>query len=150
VNPVQAQLADAYMKTRIMTASPEQLQLMLYDGAIRFATEAKTHMAEGRTEQCHHQLLRAQKIVMELIHGLRPDVNADLCNKMSSLYNFVYRKLVDANVRKEADCIDDATQVLAIIRDGWGELIAGLNTTKTVLDEAQGPAPATGTFSIVG
>ena len=147
---MNAQPANAYLRTKIMTASPEQLQLMLYDGAIRFATAAKEHMTAGRSEECHNLLLRAQKIVLEMISSLRPEVDEELCNKMSSLYNFVYRKLVDANVRKDPECVEDALVVLRIQRDTWKDLLARLQSERHPTGPAPDPAPQSSTFSITG
>jgi flagellar protein FliS len=115
--------SDAYLRTQILTAPPEKLQLMLYEGAIRFATQAKARIEEKNYEASYELLLRAQSVVLELMCGLRPEQNAELCGRLSAVYAFVYRRLVEANVTHEAAKIDDAVSVLDVQRGIWVELI---------------------------
>jgi flagellar protein FliS len=114
---------DNYLKTQILTAPPEKLQLMLYEGAIRFAGQAREKLAESDYEASYELLVRAQNIVLELICGLRPEHNPSLCNKMAAVYSFIYRRLVEANVHHDAAAIGDAVEVLSIQRDIWVELL---------------------------
>jgi len=58
-----------------------------------------------------------------MLNGLRPDANPDLCEKMASLYNFVYRRLVDATVNKDAKALDDALRILEYQRKTWAMLM---------------------------
>ena len=147
------QSADAYLRTQVMTAPPERLQMMLYDGAIRFAELGKQAMVDGDIEATHHNLLRAQRIMTEMISALRPEVDRSLCEKMCSLHAFVYRRLIHANLHKDVQAVDDALRILRIQRDTWEELIA-----KASQERAEGePSPHTGTdpqaqstFSVTG
>jgi len=118
--------ADEYLKNAILTASPEQLQLMLYDGAIRFASQAREAIQARDIERTHDLLTRAQRIVLEMQNGLRPEVNPELCNRMSALYTFVYRKLVEANVNKDLQALDGALRILNHMRETWVMLIEKL------------------------
>ncbi len=120
---VNANGSNEYLRNAVMTASPEQLQLMLYDGAIRFARQAKDALAEENFEKSCESLLRAQQIVMELIAGLRPDVNAELCERMAALYQFVHHRLVHANMKHDAGAIDEALSILSHQRETWRMLI---------------------------
>lgn len=115
--------SDAYLRTQILTAPPEKLQLMLYEGAIRFANQAKDRMLDKKLDQSCELLIKAQNIVMELICGLRPDLNGDLCGRMAAVYSFIYRKLVEANVHHDTGAVDAAVRVLTIQRDIWLELL---------------------------
>jgi len=115
--------SEAYLKTQVLTAPPEKLQLMLYEGAMRFANQAKEKLAQKDYEASCDLLVRAQKIVVELICGLRPEVNPGLCAKLAAVYTFIYRRLVEANVTHQAKAIDDAVQILAIQRDTWLEVL---------------------------
>ena len=145
--------ADVYLRTQVMTAPPERLQLMLYEGAIRFTEQAKQALSDGDVEASHNNLLRAQRIMTELISALRPEVDRPLCGKMCSLYGFIYRRLIHANLRKDIQAIDDALRILYIQRDTWKELIV-----KAATERAEGHAPPTseghtsteGTFSVTG
>ena len=115
-----------------MTAPPEKLQLMLYEGAIRFATLAKEKIREGDFEASHGLLVRAQNIILELICGLRPEEAPELCGRLSAVYTFIYGKFVEGNVKRDTSCIDDGLEVLAIQRDIWLELLDKLAEERAV------------------
>src|SRR5437762_8720929 len=95
------QAAQSYLRTRVLTATPEQLQMMLYDGAIRFSEQARAALGKRDYETNYQMIARVQKIVAELISALKPDVAPDLCARLAALYNFVYRRLTDASVRRD-------------------------------------------------
>ncbi len=125
-----------YLKNQVMTASPEQLQMMLYDGAIRYARLGKEAIQAGDIEQSFNHLTRAQRIVLEMINGLRPEVNPELCERMAALYNFIYRKLVDATIHKETGSIDEALRILDYQRETWAMLIKKIDEERR--QEAKG------------
>ena len=108
-----------YLKTKVMTASPEMLTLMLWDGAIRFAEQGKEAILKKDIEGSYKALLRAQRIMTELTTGLRPSVDKDLCGKLGALYNFIYRRLVDANLSKNGALVDDALEIMRHQRETW-------------------------------
>lgn len=119
--------ADAYLRTQILTAPPEKLQLLLYDGAIRFATQGRRKLVEGDYESSCLFLVKAQNIVLELLCGLRPEHDAALCGRMAALYSFIYHKLLDANVNRSPEAVDDALKILSIQRRTWLELLEKLS-----------------------
>ncbi len=108
-----------YLRNAVMTATPEQLQMMLYDGAIRFARQARETMEKGDIETSCEKLLRAQNIVLELENGLRPEVNPELCRQLSGLYTFIYNRLVDANMKRDVALVDEALSILEHQRETW-------------------------------
>ncbi len=128
---------DAYLKTQILTAPPEKLQLMLYNGAIRFATLARAKMAEQEYEDSYELLVRAQNIVLELVCGLRPEHNPSLCNKMAALYSFIYSRLVEANISHDTTAVDDAIEILTVQRDIWLELLERLALERGQADRVE-------------
>jgi flagellar protein FliS len=109
-----------------MTATPEQLQLMLYDGAIRFAMQARDALSEKNYETSFDRLARAQRIILEMRCGLNYDVNRELCERVAGLYGFIYRKLVTANVERSAQAIEDALKILRMERETWQILVERL------------------------
>ena len=115
--------SDAYLRTQVMTAPPEKLQLMLYEGAIRFATQAREKMAARDYEGSCELLVRSQRIVLELMCALRPEMNPSLCGKMGAVYNFVYNRLIEANVAHSFPALDDAVEILTVQRNIWLELL---------------------------
>jgi flagellar secretion chaperone FliS len=114
---------NPYLRDAVLTATPEQLQLMLYDGAIRFAMQARDAIAEKKYDVSYEKLTRAQHIMVEMLNGLNYDVNRELCERMAATYNFIYRKLIDANLTRDVQHIDDAMKVLRIERETWHLLV---------------------------
>ena len=120
---MEQQTPNPYLRDAVLTATPEQLQLMLYDGAIRYATQGRDALAAKDFETTYNKLTRAQHIILEMISGLNYDVNQELCQRVASVYNFLYRKLVDACVNRDTQAIDDALRVLRVERETWQILV---------------------------
>lgn len=114
---------NPYLRDAVMTASPEQLHLMLYDGAIRFATQGREAIERKDHETAYERLTRAQHIMLEMQNGLNPEVDRELCARVAGIYSFIYRKLVDATVNRDVAAIDDALKVLRIERETWQILV---------------------------
>lgn len=112
-----------YLRDAVLTATPEQLQLMLYDGAIRFARQAREAMtASDFTNSCE-KLLKSQRILVEMEAGLKHDVNGELCARLARVYRFVFARLVDANLRRDLEALDEALRVLNFERETWAMLV---------------------------
>jgi flagellar secretion chaperone FliS len=124
------QAAANYLRTKVLTATPEQLQLMLYDGAIRFTEQAKAALVKNDFENSFNGISRAQKIIAELSSSLKHELAPDLCGKLASLYNFVYRKLIEANIEHKVDSLDDALSILKYQRETWAMLLDQLGKKK--------------------
>lgn len=120
-----------------MTATPEQLQLMLYDGAIRFALQGRDAIERKDFETSYDKLTRAQQIISEMQSGLNFEVNRELCERVSSLYSFIYSKLIDANIARDVHAIDDAVKVLKMERETWSMLVEKVKSASDGL--AQNP-----------
>jgi flagellar protein FliS len=137
------QAAQQYLRTKVLTATPEQLQLMLYDGALRFGEQAKAALQARKYEDSHNLISRVQKILTELTCSLKHDVAPDLCAKLAALYNFAYRRLIDANVRHDMPALEEAMNVLRFQRDTWAMLLAQLGKQKAaaVAGKIDMPAP---------
>lgn len=135
--------AQNYLRTKIFTATPEQLQLMLYDGAIRFTEQGKAALEQKNYEQVYNSLSRATKIISELSAGLKHELAPELCGKLAGLYSFVYRKLVEANIEHKAQSLDEALSILRYQRETWVLLLDQLGKTKAaaVATRLDMPAP---------
>lgn len=127
------QAAQNYLRTKVLTATPEQLQLMLFDGAIRFGQQARVALADRNWEQSYTLISRVQKIVTELNASLKHDVSPELCGKLASLYNYAFRKLIEANVGHKVDALDEALKVLGYQRETWAMLLQQLAQKKAGL-----------------
>jgi len=113
---------NRYMEMQVQTAPAENLVLMLYDGALRFARQAQVGLAEGRMQDAHNDLTRAQDILGELMGSLNMDAG-DVAHNLFKLYEFIQYRLVVANVRKSSEPIDDVLQLLGDLRATWAEAI---------------------------
>ena len=124
----QQQGPNPYLKTKIMTASPEELRLMLYDGAIKFCHQAKLSIEKKDYEGSYNNLMRAQKIVLELSTSLNHSVDTDLCKRMEGLYTYIYRKLIDASMTRQTEAVGEAIKLLEFERETWQMLMKKLAT----------------------
>ena len=79
---------------------------MLYDGAIRFTLQARDAIVIKDYVTSHDRLTRAQNIIMEMQNGLNYEVNRELCERVASIYSFLYRKLIEANVNRDVNAIE--------------------------------------------
>jgi flagellar protein FliS len=122
--------AQNYLRTRVMTATPEQLQMMLFDGAIRFGEQARAALEEKKWEVSYNMISRMQKILTELNCALKPDIFPELCGKLASLYNYAFRKLVEANTKHRVDALDEALRVMRFQRETWALLLDQLGKKK--------------------
>ncbi len=112
-----------YKKTQVATASQGDLLLMLFDGAIRFANQGRQCIVEQDMEQANVKLLRAQDILTELMISLDLD-QGEIAENLYQLYNFIYELLVEANIKKDVDLIDQAVRFLTELRDTWRQVVA--------------------------
>jgi flagellar protein FliS len=122
--------ANQYLRTKVLTATPEQLQMMLFDGAVRFCEQARGAIAEKNFEQSYNLISRVQKILLELSGSLKHDIAPDLCGKLAALYNYAYRRLIEANVRHDLAALDEAIAILKYQRETWGMLLDQLGKQK--------------------
>ncbi|MDZ4782586.1 MAG: flagellar export chaperone FliS, partial [Planctomycetia bacterium] len=126
--------ANPYLRTKILTASPQELRLMLYDGAIKFCRQAKDAIDRKNYEQSYHGLMRAQKIVLELSTSLNSDLDADLYSKLSALYTYIYRLLVDANMERTSTKVDEAIGLIEYEKETWQLLMKKQAVTAAGVD----------------
>ncbi|MBI9016601.1 MAG: flagellar export chaperone FliS [Phycisphaerae bacterium] len=111
--------SNQYLKTKVMTASPEELQMMLYDGAIRFAQQARQSIVDKEIENSYKLLTKTQKIVLELSNSMRDEISPETCAQMRALYLYCYERLVTANMSRDIEPLDEAIKILIHIRETW-------------------------------
>lgn len=112
-----ANMAAAYKNQQILTASPEQLTLMLYNGAIRFINASMVALDKGDLSQAHNNNLRAQDIIREFIATL--DMSYEIAKGYSQLYDYLEYRLIQANMKKDKSQLEEAKQILVELRDAW-------------------------------
>jgi flagellar protein FliS len=120
--------ARAYRTNAVLTASPGQLVLMLYDGALTalaLAREAFDTPAEDprRIAVINHQLLKAQAIITELQNGLNMEVGGEFARTMHRLYDFHLGRLLDANLRKQLEPVIEVEHLVRELRDAWAQML---------------------------
>jgi flagellar protein FliS len=130
--------SNEYLKTRVLTASPEQLQLMLYDGAICFCEQARSAIGENNIEESYRLINRAEKIVLELFNSMKEEIAPETCANMRSLYLFCYDRLVQANMKKNLTSLDEALRILRHLKETWIMLMEKINEERA---EQQPPIP---------
>ena len=116
---------NAYRKVDVETASQGKLIVMLFNGAIQRAEEAKRQMAKGRLEEVHHNLIRAQEIIAELRTALNMKAG-DIAKNLDRIYEYFQHLLIMANIRKEVAPIDTCVEMMTQMRDTWEVFFAQL------------------------
>ncbi|VAX41464.1 hypothetical protein MNBD_PLANCTO03-602 [hydrothermal vent metagenome] len=143
--------ANAYLRTQVLTASPEQLRLMLLDGAIRFAQQAADGLEANDYEASYNGITQARAIVLELATSIRPDVDPELAERVQSVYMFLYAELIDASLNRDKTRLDKAIELLHYERETWSLLMDKVaaeraanpeTDTMSITPTAQGDEPA--------
>jgi len=114
---------NEYLRNAVLTATPEQLHLMLYDGAIRFTRRGVEGLEKKDLEGAYQGFSRAQRIVLEMLNALNYDIDEALCKRMAGLYQFIYNKLLEASVEHSASSAAEALRILEYQRETWVMLI---------------------------
>ena len=111
--------AEAYKRQQMLTATPEALTLMLYNGALRFMTEGREALEKKNFEEANTALQKAQNIITEFRVTL--NMEYDIAHQLMPLYNYVYDRLVEANLKSDVDKIDEAKHIISELRDAWAK-----------------------------
>ena len=112
---------QAYREASVMTASPEQLVVMLYDGAGRFLRQAEGSMLEGSWLQAGEKLSRAEAIIDELLATL--DMNAgEIAERLQAIYIFCKTRLIEARIERDPIRIEQVARLLAELRSAWANV----------------------------
>jgi flagellar protein FliS len=120
--------ARTYRANSVLTASPGQLVLMLYDGALRalaLSREAFNRPADdvSRIAVINQQLIKAQAIITELQGTLNHEAGGEFARQMESLYDYYNRRLVEANLRKRVEPVIEVERLLTEVRNAWSEML---------------------------
>ena len=112
-------VAAAYLDNKIKTATPEELTLMLYDGSIKFCNIAIMAIEENDNSKANTNIIKAQKIMLELRSSL--DHEYEISKNLDLLYEYIFSKLVEANMKKDKAILDEVLVSLRELRDTWKE-----------------------------
>ena len=115
----------AYANSKIMTASPAELTLMLYDGAIKFCNIAIMGIEEKDIEKAHNNIIKVERILREFLNTL--DHKYPVAKDFENVYNYLIQRLHEANIKKDAEILQEVLKHLRTMRDTWKEVMR-LNT----------------------
>ena len=111
----------AYQNSKIMTASPAELTLMLYDGAIKFCNIAIVGIEKNDIEKAHNNIIKVERIINEFQATL--DHKYPVAKDFDNVYNYLKRRLFEANVKKDAEILEEVLKHLRTMRDTWKEVM---------------------------
>lgn len=112
-----------YQNTQVTTASPEQILIMLYDGAIRFVRQAKENLESGNRPSKLEAIRRAMAIITEFRNTLDHEVGGEIASNLDSLYDFMQRELMGANLRDDVGRLQTVEDLLCDLRETWMQAI---------------------------
>lgn len=119
----QAQaMQENYLKTQVMSASPNKLIEMLLEGAIKKIRIAKLALETGKLAQMGENLLKAQDIVMELRYSINEEIESPIPQELIQLYEYMYQRLVIANVDRDTEAMDEVQKLLTELLDAWKQI----------------------------
>jgi len=116
---------QAYRESSVLTASPEQLVVMLYDGAGRFLRQAEAALGEGAVEHAHDRLNRGEAIVDELLATLDMD-QGQIAERLQAIYVYCKRCLIEARLERDASKVRLVVRLLTELREAWAQVAAGV------------------------
>ena len=111
--------AEAYKRQQIMTATPEALTLMLYNGCLKFMSEGMEALEKKDYEQANTSIQKAENIISEFRVTLNMDY--EISHQLFPLYNYVYDRLVEGNMKSDVSKIEEARDIITELRDAWAQ-----------------------------
>ncbi|EJL30566.1 flagellar export chaperone FliS [Brevibacillus sp. BC25] len=111
--------AQTYQSNQVTTATPADLTLMLYNGALKFIKQAKAALEEKDIIKAHEASLKVQNIIYELMSTLNSDY--DISKEFSKLYEYMLKRTIEANMRKDVRILQEVEELFVQFRDTWKE-----------------------------
>jgi flagellar protein FliS len=115
---------QAYRDSSVLTAPPERLVVMLYDGAHRFLFQAAHAMREGDIAAMNSRMQRAEAIISELRGTLNHEQGGEIAGRLEAIYAFCQRHLLEARLKRDPARIEQVMKLLAELRDAWDQIAA--------------------------
>ena len=113
--------AAAYQDSKILTASPAELTLMLYEGAIKFCNLAIMAIEKKDYVKANTNIIKAERIISEFRATL--DHKYPVSKEFEQVYEYIYRRLIDANIKKDIEILEEALGYIREMRDTWKEVM---------------------------
>jgi flagellar protein FliS len=121
-NPYAKQ-AETYKKNQIETATPEEILIMLYEGAIRFLLVAQKSDQEKNLEKFSKNIIKTQHIIREFMESLDLEIGGEMAQNLYRLYDYLHYRLVQANIKKDVAMLDEVLDHLRKLKATWEEAI---------------------------
>ena len=115
----------AYANSKVLTASPAELTLMLYDGAIKFCNIAIAAVEKGDIEKAHNNITKVENIIAEFQSTL--DYKYPVAKDFDKVYDYLQERLLMANIKKDKDILEEVLKHLRTMRDTWKEVMDQTN-----------------------
>ncbi len=112
-------MIDEYLESKVTTATPYQLHLMVIDGAIRYARAAQAALEQKNQAEARAALGQSRRYVSEILSGLEEKQMPEVVNRLRSIFVFVLRSLVQADLERNAQLVADALSILEFHRGTW-------------------------------
>ena len=123
-----ARSAEVYRQQQVMTATPEALTLMLYNGAIKFINESIEASKKKEYETANTSCIKAQNIISEFRLTLKMEY--EISKNLLSLYNYAYDRLVEGNMKEDTSKMEEAKEILSELRDAWAQAMKTVKAEK--------------------
>lgn len=123
-----ARSAEVYRQQQVMTATPEALTLMLYNGAIKFINESIEASKKKEYEKANTSCIKAQNIISEFRLTLKMEY--EISKNLLALYNYAYDRLVEGNMNEDITKLEEAKDILSELRDAWVQAMKAVKNEK--------------------
>ena len=114
---------NTYQQNQIKTASPEQILLMLYDGAIRFTRQAINGIESNDAQARRYGISKAMAIVVEFSNSLDREIGGKIAEDLDALYDFMVRQMTEANLKNDVEKLQVVLTLLTGLRQTWSEAV---------------------------
>ncbi|MFN3691413.1 MAG: flagellar export chaperone FliS [Fervidobacterium sp.] len=123
-----------YTEQMVKTASPAKLVELLIEKAISVLDEAKTLIEDKKFVEANEKIVRAQDIIIELNLSLDMEKGGEIAKNLRALYNYMYRTLVEANIRKDISMLEDVKNLLSELLSAWRDAMKLAGSTASQID----------------
>ena len=118
---------EQYQRNKVLTATPAEVTLMLYEGAIKFCNIAIMAIENNEMEKAHNNIMKTQRIIEEFRVLNTLDRQYEVAEDFDRIYVYVLRRLFEANVRKDKEILEEVNGHLRSVRDTWKEVMKKCN-----------------------
>lgn len=126
---------NLYRQNSILTASPEELVLMLYNGLIKYLMLACKAIGDKDIEKANNNIIRAENIIAEFIASL--DMKYEISNNLALLYDYMYDRLITANIKKDVSILEEVLHFAKDLRDTWAQAMKLANQERKTAEVAK-------------